>query len=410
MTAKRFFTVFAVATVVGTVTAQERRLSVDEYRDRMKGGWIGQIIGVVWGAPTEFTCVDTVIPEDKVPKWTPDMINQAFGQDDLYVEMTFLRSMEEYGMDVSIRQAGIDFANSEYTLWAANDAGRKNLRKGIAPPDSSHPQFNTCPNDIDYQIEADFAGLIAPGQPNAVIALGEKFGRLMNYGDGVYGGQFMGGMYAEAFFEKDLSKVIEAGLACIPAESQYAEMVRDLVRWHRETPDDWQKTWGLCLQKYRKDPAYQKGSNGRIDVKINGAMVMLGLLYGQGDLEKTVVIAMRGGYDSDCNPSSAAGVLGTMIGFSNMPAHYTKELKLEPKFSYTAYNVPGLLAVCEKLARQGVARQGGRVEMGADGKENFVIPRIPAKPGSYTPSWQAAPIARSLFSPEESAKIRFQTK
>jgi DNA-binding response OmpR family regulator len=30
------------------------------------------------------------------------------------------------------------------------------------------------------------SGLIAPGLPNIAIRLGEKFGRLMNYGDGVY--------------------------------------------------------------------------------------------------------------------------------------------------------------------------------------------------------------------------------
>ncbi len=389
-------------------SAQERRLSIEDYRDRMKGGWIGQIIGVVWGAPTEFKFNDAVIPEDKVPKWTPDMINNAFGQDDLYVEMTFLRSLEEYGLDVSIRQAGIDFANSEYQLWCANDAGRKNLRRGIAPPDSSHPKFNKCPNDIDYQIEADFAGLISPGLPNSVIALGEKFGRLMNYGDGVYGGQFMGGMYAEAFFERDLFKVIDAGMACIPADSQYAEMVRDMVRWYRENPDDWQKTWNLCLQKYRKDPAYQKASNGGIDVKINGAMVLLGLLYGQCDMEKTSAISMRGGYDSDCNPSSAAGVLGAMTGFAKLPECYTKELKLEPKFSYTAYNVPALLDVCEKLARKVVAQQGGRVEKGADGKEYFVIPVRPARPDVLALSWAPGPIANSVFTPEEYAKIRFK--
>lgn len=406
----KLLAVLSLFSIVSGACAQERRLSVDEYRDRMKGGWIGQIIGVVWGAPTEFKFNDVIIPEDKVPKWAPEMINHAFGQDDLYVEMTFLRSMEQYGLDVPIRQAGIDFANSEYALWCANNAGRTNLRKGIAPPDSSHPQFNKCPNDIDYQIEADFAGLISPGLPSSVIALGEKFGRLMNYGDGVYGGQFMGGMYAEAFFKDDLFKVIDAGLACIPADSQYAEMVRDLVRWCRESPADWQKTWERCLQKYRKDPAYQKASNGGIDVKINGAMVLLGLLYGQGDMEKTVVISMRGGYDSDCNPSSAAGVLGAMTGFSKLPARYTQELKFEPKFSYTAYNVPALLDVCERLARQVVAQQGGRVEKGADGKEVFVIPVRAAKPGVLALSWAPGPVAHSLFTPEEMAKIKFPIK
>ncbi len=401
-------TIFVTACVA--CAQAERRLSVDDYRDHMKGGWIGQIIGVVWGAPTEFKFNGTIVPEESVPRWTPEMINNAFGQDDLYVEMTFLRSMEEHGLDVSIRQTGIDFANSEYALWCANNAGRTNLRKGIAPPDSSHPQFNKCPNDIDYQIEADFAGLISPGLPNSVIALGEKFGRLMNYGDGVYGGQFMGGMYAEAFFERDLFKVIDAGLACIPTDSQYAEMVRDLVRWYRETPNDWQKTWALALQKYNKNPAYQKDSNGGIDVKINGAFVLLGLLYGQGDMEKTAVVAMRGGFDSDCNPSSAAGVLGAMTGFAKLPACYTQALKLEPKFSYTAYNVPALLDVCEKLARQVVVQQGGRIEKDASGKEWFVIPQQTAKPGPYTPSWQAGPIANSKFTPEEMSKIKFPIK
>jgi hypothetical protein len=163
--------------LAGTAWGQgERRLSLDDYRDRMKGGWIGQIIGVAWGAPTEFKFNDVIIPQEKVPVWKPEMINHAFGQDDLYVEMTFLRSLEQYGLDVDIRQAGIDFANSEYQLWCANDAGRRNLRRGIAPPDSSHPHFNSRPNDIDYQIEADFAGLISPGMPTSVIALGEKFG------------------------------------------------------------------------------------------------------------------------------------------------------------------------------------------------------------------------------------------
>jgi len=198
-----------------------RRLPVKEYRDKMKAGWIGQIIGVSWGAPIE-NRYQQIMPADQMPPFTEDLVNDAFGQDDLYVEMTFLRTMEEYGYDVSIRQAGIDFANSGFALWVANAMGRLNLRNGIAPPDSSHPKFHNCAGAIDYQIEADYVGLIAPGMPGVVIALGEKFGRLMNYGDGVYAGQFIGAMYAEAFFERNMMKIIEAGLRAIPSESRYA--------------------------------------------------------------------------------------------------------------------------------------------------------------------------------------------
>jgi len=205
-----------------------RRLPVAEYVDKMQGGWIGQMAGVGWGGPTEFRVKGKIMPPEEMPEWKPGMVNQ-FGQDDIYVEMTFLQTLENHGWDCSIRQAGIDFANSGYRLWHANNAGRNNLRKGIAPPDSGHPQFNKHADDIDYQIEADFSGLIAPGMPQVTIELGEKFGRLMNYGDGVYAGQFVGGMYGEAFFEDDMVKIVEAGLKCIPARSQYAEMVRDML-------------------------------------------------------------------------------------------------------------------------------------------------------------------------------------
>lgn len=397
----------ALASVAG-VRAEDaawRRLPVAEYRDRMKAGWIGQIVGVAWGAPTEFKWKDRIIPADQLPAWKPEMINHAFGQDDLYVEMTFLRTLEEHGLGASIRQAGIDFANSRYPLWCANKAGRDNLRRGIAPPDSGHPAFNRCPNDIDYQIEADFSGLIAPGLPQAAVDLGETFGRLMNYGDGVYAGQFMGAMYAEAFFETDPVALARAGLRAIPAGSQYAEMVRDLVAWFQAAPDDWEGTWAKCQAKYRENPEYQKASNGGIDCKINGAYVLLGLLHGRRDPDATIVISCRGGQDSDCNPSSAAGVLFTTIGYSRLPARFNTGLDETKVFSHTAYNFPRLLDVCEALARQIVVKYGGRIEKDAAGGDVFAIPVRPPRPGALELSWAPGPAAGSVFTPEERARI-----
>ena len=84
-----------------------RRLALKEYRDKMKAGWLGQMAGVTWGAPTEFKFQNRIIPVEKVPEWKPATINDCFSQDDLYVEMTFLRTLEQYGLDVSIRQAGL---------------------------------------------------------------------------------------------------------------------------------------------------------------------------------------------------------------------------------------------------------------------------------------------------------------
>lgn len=385
------------------------RLSLDEYVDRMKAGWIGQMVGVGWGGPTEFRYIGAIIPEQEIPAWRPEMVNQ-FWQDDLYVEMTFLRTLERYGLGANMRQAGIDFANSRYPLWHANRQGRENLRNGIAPPDSGHPQFNPHADDIDYQIEADFSGLIAPGIPQAAIDLGEVFGRLMNYGDGVYGGQFVGGMYAAAFFEKEPVKIVEAGLQCIPSRSQYAETIRDVLRWYRQYPRDWQRTWELVEQKYNGNPDYRRFSctqgNFNIDAKLNGAYIVMGLLYGQGDIERTVVISTRCGQDSDCNPSNAAGILFTTIGYSRLPERFKSHLDTRASFAHSDYTFEKLIDVCVKLARQAVVRYGGRVERNGNGGEVWQIRVKPPRPSRLVQSWSPEPPSGVRYSPGEMARIR----
>jgi hypothetical protein len=392
-----------------------RRITAEEYVDRMKAGWVGQMAGVGWAAPTEFRAQSRILDAGEVPAWRPESVNQ-FNQDDLYVEMTFLRTLEQYGLDVPIRQAGIDFANSRYMLWHANLAGRDNLRSGVAPPWSGHPRYNRHADDIDYQIEADFAGLIAPGLPRVVMDLGETFGRLMNYGDGLYGGQFMGGMYAEAFFEKDMGKIVQAGLRCIPAGSQYHECISDVVRWSGENPADWRKTWTLLNDKYHLNPAYRRFScegvsDFNIDAKINGAYVVMGLLYGRGDPDSTIVISMRCGQDSDCNPSSAAGILFTTIGFSNLPERFTRAVDPGPKFSFTEYSFESLVSVCGALARQAVAKGGGRIETAADGKETFVLPVRPPRPSALETCFDPKPLdGPERFTEEEMGLIQFRSR
>ncbi len=387
----------------------ERRIPLEEYRDRMTAGWIGQMAGVGWGAPTEFQFVGVTIPENEVPEWDSEMIN-VFGQDDMYVEMTFLQSLLEYGIDVSIKQAGIDFANSSYLLWVANRTGRENLRKGIAPPNSGHPKYNPNADAIDYQIEADYSGLISPGLPNQAVLLGETFGRIMNYGDGLYGGQFVGAMYSIAFYESDPKKIVEEGLKYIPAGSQYAEAVRDVLRWHEEKPNDWEHTWELINEKYHKNPEYRKFASSmdaeqNIDAKLNGAYIVMGLLYGEGDPDQTIVISMRCGQDSDCNPSNAAGILFTAMGLEAVPERFKSALDKETKFSFTNFTFPELLDVSEKLALQILAHAGGRLENDVEGNAMLVIPVEDPRPGPLEQSWNAGEPEQVSFTREELSMI-----
>ncbi len=384
------------------------RLPMTEYRDKMMAGWLGQMVGVAWGFPVEFKYLGQMIPENKVPQWKPDMINDAFEQDDLYVEMTFLRTLQQYGFDVSGRQAGIDFANTLYPLWHANNAGRINLRQGVAPPDSGHPRYNSHADDIDYQIEADFAGLISPALGNHAIELGNTFGRIVNYGDGLYGGQFVAAMYSLAFIEKEPEKIITGALDYIPKDSQYAQAICDVLKWYREYPQDWTRTWELIDQKYQRNPDYRKFSCDRgkfnIDAKINGAYIVMGLLYGEKDIAKTIQISMRCGQDADCNPSNAAGILFATIGYQKLPAIY-KAFDPDRQFIHTPYDLLNLFDVCETLARLSVYRLGGYTESDGAGNEILVIPQLQPKPNPLEESFQPGPVADSHYSMAEMAKI-----
>lgn len=386
-----------------------KKISVADYRDKMTTGWLGQMVGVTWGYPTEFKWNGKIVPEANVPQWLPKTINDAFWQDDLYVEMTFLSSMQKYGFDVSPEQAGIDFANTKFELWHANKFGRDNLRKGIAPPDSGHPKFNQHADDIDYQIEADYAGLISPGMPNFAVELGNKFGSIMNYGDGLYGGLFVSAMYSEAFFEKDINKIILNALEYIPAESQYAEIIRDVIKWHNENPQGWEKTWQLIDEKYQKNADYRKfscysGDGFNIDAKINGAYIVMGLLYGKGNIEETIKISMRCGHDSDCNPSNAAGVLFTTIGYKNLPEQY-KQVDMNLTFDHTNYDISSLFDVCEVLARRAVYRNGGFTEKGCRGDETFVIAVSKPTPEKLQQCWQPDEIVGNKYTQEQLKQI-----
>jgi hypothetical protein len=406
------FIILSIA-LTSCTTKNYKKILKEDYLNRMKAAWIGQMIGVGWSAPTEFRFIGEIIPDKEIPEFDGNDVN-AFDQDDIYVEMTFLKTLEDYGIDCSIRQAGIDFANSEYMLWGANEMARENLRFGIAPPESSHPEYHKGGDWIDYQIEADFSGIICPGIPNEVIALGEKFGRLMNYGDGFYAGQFIGGMYAAAYFEKDVNKIVEAGLSCIPEQSQYAECIRDVMEWYKEEPVNWENTWQLIEDKYRNNPDYQKYKEVNdhywvdMDAKLNAAYIVMGLLYGNGDPDKTILISMKCGRDSDCNPSNAAGVLFTSIGMEGLDKKYYEKLSYDTKFAFTSYNFTELIEVCASLAEQFILKSGGKIEKESDGKTYYYIPEKPIVTSAFEQSWEPGSFdANNQFTENEMAQINY---
>jgi len=344
-------------------SSHDRVLSRAQLLDKIRGGWAGQMIGVAYGAKTEFRS-NGAIGEWDLP-WTPDMIDNTLHQDDLYVEMTFAKVMDTVGLEATCEQYGEAFKNSQYSLWHANAGARRILNQGIRAPWSGHPKYNIHANDIDFQIEADFIGLMCPGLPREANRYADRVGRVMNYGDGLYGGMFVGGMYAAAYFESDPRRVVEAGLACIPSKSEYGLLIRDLLDGSAQYPGDWRRVWKMIEDKWDKNDPCPDGALAafNIDAKLNGAYIAFGLLFGAGDFEKTMEISTRCGQDSDCNPSSAAGVLGVLLGYERIPNRFTSTLpKLEnKKFDFTDYSFNDIVRSTEARAIQVIRKAGGEV-------------------------------------------------
>ncbi len=360
-------TTSTIAAPVGADDRAPRRITRQALEDKIRGGWAGQMIGVSYGAPTEFRSNGKIIEDNlnKFMDWTPERIHNSIDQDDLYVEMTFAEVMDRVGLDATTEQYGEMFKVSKYELWHANAAARRALNQGIKAPLSGDPRYNIHANDIDFQIESDFIGLMTPGLPQASNHYCDRVGRVMNSGDGLYGGMFVCGMYSAAFFETDVRKVVEAGVACMPAESGYARIVRDVLTWSQKYPDDWKACWKAVQDAWDRDDPCTDGAlqDFNIDARLNGAYIAIGMLYGKKDFSKTMEITARCGQDSDCNPSSAAGVLGVMLGYSGIPDRWKVGIdKIEnTKFSYTQYSYNEIVKSTVERALKVVQKAGGKV-------------------------------------------------
>ena len=354
--------------------AAERTMNVTTLRDKISGGWVGHMAGVSWGAPTEFGYQGTMIPDASVPVWSPSWVNGGYGQDDLYVQMPFVNAMKDNGANCDWTKFGDYFRVFAPQLWHANMQGRQNLQNGFQVPDSGHYSHNQHCDDIDWQIESNFGGIMTPGQPNAAAELAWRAGHTMNYGDGVYGGVFVAAMHAEAYFATNVQQVIEAGRQAIPAGSKYRQVIEDVIAWNSQGKT-WQQSWQLLQNKWGTTDRCPDGVNNpfNIDAKLNGAYVLIGLLYGGGDFELSVRIAMQCGQDSDFNPGSVGAVLGTFYGLSCIPSKFTSALNTNSMFSGTAYTVGQVTAISESMARQILALTGGSTS-GTGLNETWTIP------------------------------------
>lgn len=354
-----------------TIDTKSTQITEQVLRDKIKGGWAGQTIGVVYGAPVEFKYNGSLVPDDQIIPWREGYVKYWWNKkpglfDDIYTDLNFVEVFEKYGMDVSSDTIAQHWASTPYHLAHANQASRYNIRQGIMPPESGYWKNNPHADDIDFQIESDFIGLMAPGMVNAATEIADRVGHVMNSGDGWYGGVYVSALYSLAFALDNINDIVEQAIVTIPDETNFKECITDVINWHAEYPDDWKATWFELQKKWNVDVGCPKGAflSFNIDAKINSAYVTIGLLYGNGDFTKSLDIAARCGQDADCNPATAGGVLGAMMGYSNIPKFWLSPLQeIEPLvFEGTTMSLNKAYELSFKHASEIIKLNGGSID------------------------------------------------
>lgn len=349
------------------------QLSVEVLKDKIRGGWAGQTIGCTFGGPTEFRFRGTMIQDYQNMVWYDTYIREIFEldpglYDDVYMDLTFVEVLERVGLDAPADSFAISFARDDYKLWHANQAARYNILNGVLPPASGHWLNNPHADDIDFQIEADFIGLMCPGMINTANIFSDRIGHIMNYGDGWYGGAFMAALYATAFVSDDLDFIISQGLETIPENSSFYKAISDVVKWHKQYPEDWKQCWFEFEKKHTSEKGCPEGvfNSFNIDAGVNAAYVVIGLLYGDKDFYKTMDISTRCGQDSDCNPATAAGILGVMTGYSGIPDFWKPALEMvqDLNFPYTELTLNRIYDLSYKHSLELIKKNGGEEKDG----------------------------------------------
>jgi len=300
-----------------------------DYAERVYAGVLGKLIGVYLGRPVE--------------GWTYDRITAEYGEVDRYIHksrglplvvtdddvsgtFTFLRSLPDHGNDPDLtpEQIGKSWLNylidRRTILWwggignSTEHTAYVRLKNGIPAPASGSIELNgkTIAEQVGSQIFIDSWGVLFPGDPGRAADFARRAGSVSHGGETIYGAQVIAAMVSQAFVETDINRLIDAGLAQIPADSTIARLIADIRAWHASEPD-WRKT----LAKIQANYGYDKYL-GNCHMVPNHALIIFALLYGEDDFRKSQMIVNTAGWDTDCNAGNVGAILGVKNGLAGI--------------------------------------------------------------------------------------------
>ncbi len=289
--------------------------------------------GIRLGAPVEPQVWDFETIEKfcgDIRGYVRDYKNFA-ADDDVNGPVYFLRGLLDNGIHKeltaqAVGEAWLNYARDGIGLyWWGGDGistehtAYNNLKRGIPAPQSGSIAQNglELAEQIGGQIFIDTWGLINPGNPEKAAKMAMTAASVSHDGNGIYGAAFLTACIAAAFTAESVDEILDAGMAQIPADCTYAAVVNGVRDFHRAHPEDWK----ACMRYLIENWGYDK-YGGVCHIIPNAGVCVLAMVYGAGDLCRTIEIATMCGWDTDCNAGNVGTILGVFAGLEALPAHY----------------------------------------------------------------------------------------
>ena len=282
------------------------KFNKEELKNKIWGCWIGKNIGGTMGAPFEGWRQQLDIPGYTTPK------GQPLPNDDLDLQLVWLRAMEQVGPHMLSSNY-----LAEYWLtyisphWNEYGISKSNMLNGIMPTLSGELYNDDWKNSNGAWIRSEIWACLNPGVPNAAIKYAIMDASI-DHGlrEGTFAEIFTAALESIAFVETDRRALIETALTYIPENSRLAECVN------------------LVLKEYDKGTPYRDVRDMLVDMTedlgwfqapANVSYAVIGLMYGEGDFEKSLIYTINCGDDTDCSAATCGAILGIMCGADNIP-------------------------------------------------------------------------------------------
>ena len=304
---------------------EARQLTIAEYEEKVAGFWLGQLVGNIYGLSHEFQYLDEPGPDVFPLGYGPALeravdIDGAFSDDDTDLEYMYLLQMEEHGVEPTYRQLRDAWMyHIRDRIWAANRVALTLMHHGYYPPATGSRAHNPRWFEIDPQLVNEIWAVTAPGMVDYAVAKTEWAARITNDDFGIEPALFYAAMISEGFFESDVEMLIEAGKESLPVDGRFRSVVEEMEALYAAHPEDWKAARAVLAEQYGGRQPYNEYGWEPIDATLNGAAAVLALLYGKGDIQRTLDLACSMGWDADNQAATLTGLLGLVHGADAIP-------------------------------------------------------------------------------------------